>query len=168
MKNLSKIFLLLIIISYINGNSDSKYETNNNEEKLINDKVITYYAKLIANHILETSFQISDKCGHFKSYSGWYSIDPEKINNIGWVHIYKICKYDNYTYPAISPNIYARDFTGDVYFKNIKFESSSTSTPWLPNSTDNIYISSTVPFTENNNNNKLYIGQNWIDANQFY
>ena len=68
MKNLSKIFLLLIIISYINGNSDSKSETNNNEEKLINDKVITYYAKLIANHILETSFQISDKCGHFKSY----------------------------------------------------------------------------------------------------
>ena len=68
MKNLSKIFLLLIIISYINGNSDSKSETNNNEEKLINDEVITYYAKLIANHILETSFQISDKCGHFKSY----------------------------------------------------------------------------------------------------
>ena len=61
-----------------------------------------------------------------------------------------------------------RDFTGDIYFKNIKFESSSTPTPWLPNSADNIYISSTVPFTENNNNNQLYIGNSWISANQFY
>ena len=68
MKNCSKIFLLLIIISYINGNPDSKFETNNNEVKLINDKVITYYAKLIANHILETSFQISHNCGFLKSY----------------------------------------------------------------------------------------------------
>ena len=68
MKNCSKIFLLLIIISYINGNPDSKFETNNNEVKLINDKVITYYAKLIANHILETSFQIFDKCRIFQPY----------------------------------------------------------------------------------------------------
>lgn len=106
--------------------------------------------------------------GHFKSYSGWYGIDPEKINNIGWVHIYKICKYYDYTYPAISPNIYARDFTGDIYFKNIKFESSSTPTPWLPNPVDDIYISSTVPFVETDKGNQLYIGQDYIDANQFY
>ena len=57
---------------------------------------------------------------------------------------------------------------GQILIENIKLEKGSTPTPWLPNPVDNIYISSTVPFTENNNNNKLYIGNSWISANQFY
>ncbi len=32
--------------------------------------------------------------------------------------------------------IYARDFTGDLYVKNIKFEKGSIATPWCPNSSD--------------------------------
>ena len=55
-----------------------------------------------------------------------------------------------------------------LYICGMKLEKSNKPTPWLPNSTDNIYISSTVPFTENDNNNQLYIGNSWISANQFY
>ena len=50
----------------------------------------------------------------------------------------------------------------------MKLEKNSFPTPWLPNPADEIYTSSTASFVENNNFNKLYIGQNWIDANQFY
>lgn len=58
--------------------------------------------------------------------------------------------------------------TDTFSIKQCKLEKGSTPTPWLPNPVDNIYISSTVPFTENNNNNQLYIGNSWINANQFY
>ena len=55
-----------------------------------------------------------------------------------------------------------------LYICGMKLEKGDKPTPWLPNSTDNIYISSTVPFVETDKNNKLYIGQDYIDANQFY
>ena len=57
---------------------------------------------------------------------------------------------------------------GPIFINNIKLEQGDKPTPWLPNINDSKYISSTVPFTENNNNNKLYIGNSWISANQFY
>ena len=57
---------------------------------------------------------------------------------------------------------------GKILIKNIKLEKGSKPTPWLPNQSDNIYVSSTVPFVETDKNNKLYIGQDYIDANQFY
>lgn len=55
-----------------------------------------------------------------------------------------------------------------ILIKNIKLEKGSKPTPWLPNSLDSVYVSSTVPFIETNKDNKLYIGQNYINANQFY
>lgn len=55
-----------------------------------------------------------------------------------------------------------------LYICSMKLEKGDKPTPWLPNSTDNIYISSTVPFVETDKSNKLYIGQDYIDANQFY
>ena len=55
-----------------------------------------------------------------------------------------------------------------LYICGMKLEKGDKPTPWLPNSTDNIYISSTVPFVETDKGNKLYIGQDYIDANQFY
>lgn len=55
-----------------------------------------------------------------------------------------------------------------LYICGMKLEKGDKPTPWLPNSTDNIYISSTVPFVETDKSNKLYIGQDYIDANQFY
>lgn len=55
-----------------------------------------------------------------------------------------------------------------ILIKNIKLEKGSKPTPWLPNQSDSIYVSSTVPFIETNEGNKLYIGQDYIDANQFY
>lgn len=57
---------------------------------------------------------------------------------------------------------------GKILIKNIKLEEGSKPTPWLPNQSDSIYVSSTVPFVETDENNKLYIGQDYIDANQFY
>ena len=57
---------------------------------------------------------------------------------------------------------------GKILIKNIKLEKGSKPTPWLPNQSDSIYISSTVPFIETDEGNKLYIGQDYIDANQFY
>ena len=56
----------------------------------------------------------------------------------------------------------------NLYVCGMKLEKGSTPTPWLPNPADDMYISSTVPFTENNNSNKLYIGNSWISASQFY
>ena len=55
-----------------------------------------------------------------------------------------------------------------LYICGMKLEKGDKPTPWLPNSTDNIYISSTAPFVETDKDNKLYIGQDYIDANQFY
>lgn len=55
-----------------------------------------------------------------------------------------------------------------ILIENIKLEKGSKPTPWLPNSLDSIYVSSTVPFIETNKDNKLYIGQDYINANQFY
>lgn len=55
-----------------------------------------------------------------------------------------------------------------ILIENIKLEKGSKPTPWLPNPLDNIYVSSTVPFIETNKDNKLYIGQDYINANQFY
>lgn len=57
---------------------------------------------------------------------------------------------------------------GKILIKNIKLEKGSKPTPWLPNQSDSIYVSSTVPFVETDKGNKLYIGQDYIDANQFY
>lgn len=59
--------------------------------------------------------------------------------------------------------------TRNMYIGKWKLEEGSIPTPWLPTSVDDIYISSTVPFTENGkNNNKLLIGNDWIEAKQFY
>lgn len=55
-----------------------------------------------------------------------------------------------------------------ILIENIKLEKGSKPTPWIPNSLDSIYVSSTVPFIETNKDNKLYIGQDYINANQFY
>ena len=52
--------------------------------------------------------------------------------------------------------------------KQCKLEKGTTPTPWVPNLEDNIYIPSTIPFIENDIKNKVTIGQNYIDANQFY
>lgn len=60
------------------------------------------------------------------------------------------------------------DGTRNMKIGKWKLEEGSIPTPWIPAKSDEIYISSTASFVENNNSNKLYIGQNWIDANQFY
>lgn len=44
--------------------------------------------------------------------------------------------------------LYARDYTGDTYWKNFKIELGSVPTPWCPNETDDIYVGSTLGFTE--------------------
>ena len=107
--------------------------------------------------------------GHWKTYNSWYTLDPDKLNGKGWIHIWKTFKYLNYTYPAIGPCLYARDFTGDVYFKNIKFERSDYATPWTPSPSDNIYTSNIVGFIEEEYENPIIsMKNNTILANIFY
>ena len=55
MKNFSKIFLLLIGITFIHGKINSQIK--NDEKTLdINNSITKYYEKLIANHILAIVF----------------------------------------------------------------------------------------------------------------
>lgn len=56
---------------------------------------------------------------------------------------------------------------GAITIKNIKLEEGDKPTPWLPNSIDDIYISSTVPFVEETIDH-LLIGDGYITANNFY
>ena len=58
--------------------------------------------------------------------------------------------------------------TRSMHIDRWKLEEGSKPTPWLPATSDSIYISSTTPFVETDKDNKLYIGQDYIDANQFY
>lgn len=96
----------------------------------------------------------------------------QNFNTINtWQYFIRTFKPDSntkaicYCFTVIGTNGGADTFS----LKQCKLEKGSTPTPWLPNPADNTYISSTVPFTENNkDNNKLYIGNSWISANQFY
>ena len=57
--------------------------------------------------------------------------------------------------------------TLNMYIGHWKLEEGDKPTPWLPNSTDNIYISLTVPFVEETIDH-LLIGDGYITANNFY
>ena len=75
---------------------------------------------------------------------------------------YGLCGYTCLYRNANSAVQYAKFRISDL-----KLEKGSTPTPWIPNPTDNIYISSTVPFVEETIDH-LLIGDGYITANNFY
>lgn len=61
--------------------------------------------------------------------------DLSFFNNKGWVRVSRVVKF---AHPPTSMRcfIYTRDFTGDLYFRNVKFEFGSTPTYWSPSPQD--------------------------------
>ena len=61
------------------------------------------------------------------------------LTDTSW-HKVAVTAHFNYngtsTIPALYPNIYLRDCTGDLYVRNVKFERGIIATPWCPNSAD--------------------------------
>ena len=80
-----------------------------------------------------------------RNYSGDGKADAQTFvntyNNKGWHRVTCTAQYihggDEYKKGAFQMGyIYARDFTGDLYVKNIKFEKGKIATLWCPNSSD--------------------------------
>jgi hypothetical protein len=57
--------------------------------------------------------------------------DCAPYNNSGWVRMSWVVKFTQVP-TSLYAFIYARDFTGDLYFKNLKLEKSSHTTGWAP------------------------------------
>lgn len=61
------------------------------------------------------------------------NLDPDKLNGKGWTRVWvKIAYSDTYEWPGVGICLYARDFTGTVFFKNIKIEKGNRPTDWTP------------------------------------
>ena len=57
--------------------------------------------------------------------------DIKQYNNQGWTRMYWVVKFDKIP-THMSLYIYARDFTGDLYFKKLKLEKGNKATDWTP------------------------------------
>ena len=66
-----------------------------------------------------------------------------------WHRISITAYYGAYDFPPLKANVYARDFTGDIYIKNIKFERGTIATPWSPAPTDIKYLPTGSGIPEN-------------------
>lgn len=76
-------------------------------------------------------------------------LDPTKLNGKGWQRVWMAIQFGDYAWKSgYKFSLYARDYTGDTYWKNFKIELGSVATPWCPNETDDIYVGSTLGFTE--------------------
>lgn len=102
--------------------------------------------------------------GNFTSATG-NVLDETKLNGNGWTRVWYRCTYGDYAWIAHNPMLYARDFTGDVYFKNVKLEKSLTPTPWTPAPSDDIYVGDHGFFE---GSDKGSIGKGYMEGNEFY
>lgn len=59
----------------------------------------------------------------------------DRFNNKGWVRVYRCVRFAKKP-TRMDAFIYARDFTGDLYFKNVKFERGNKATDWTPATED--------------------------------
>lgn len=78
--------------------------------------------------------------GHFTSTTS-ETLEPSKLNGKGWTHVWTTYKWGDYAWSNTNYRLlfYARDYTGDVYVKNLKIELGEKATPWIPNPNDTLY-----------------------------
>lgn len=83
---------------------------------------------------------VVNNSGHFTSTTG-DNLDPLKLNNKGWQRVWIAVEFGDYNWSNANYvfQLYFRDFTGDIYVKNVKIEEGSVATPWTPNPTDPEY-----------------------------
>lgn len=90
------------------------------------------------------------------SYSGDGKADNHTLintyNNQGWHRVSCTVQYlhggsEYQKGPFVLGYIYARDFTGDLYVKNIKFEKGKIATTWCPHKYDNLVLNGRYDYT---------------------
>lgn len=57
-------------------------------------------------------------------------------NNKGWVRVIYVVRFAKKPINHVNVMVHARDFTGDLYFKNLKFEKGNKPTQWSPSPQD--------------------------------
>ena len=93
----------------------------------------------------------------------WTCFDPNKCKD--WTFVYVTWKYGDYDWGGICPNIYARDFSGDFYLRNLKVEVGHFATPWTPNPNDAVYIGNSHGFIEGGT--AASIGKGYVCGREF-
>lgn len=82
---------------------------------------------------------------HFTSLTS-DNLDPDKLNGNGWTRVWVTHTFsDEYDWPGVSLLLFARDFTGTVFFKNIKIEEGNRATGWSPAPEDVQAAMDTIP-----------------------
>lgn len=104
---------------------------------------------------------------HFTNNTTSRDLDPAKLNGAGWTRVWCKFTYGDYAWTGLQPNIYARDFTGTVYFKNIKVEIGNIVTEWTPapEDIDSELTTMQSSITQNANNIALKVSQTDYNGN---
>ena len=102
--------------------------------------------------------------GHFTGDT----LNPDKLNGMGWTRAWMMYRYGNYAWTAHGHFLYARDFTGDVYFKNIFFKKVDIVDPWIPSIHDNLYVGPEIGFDEESFEGNARIASGYMQAREFY
>ena len=87
------------------------------------------------------------------------------ISDAGWVYRTWVMRF-NQIPTVMNFNIYFRDATGDLYFRDLKLEKGSVATPWIPNPNDDIYTDAENGFFEDNA--IASISKGYVCSNEFY
>lgn len=69
--------------------------------------------------------------------TAWVGTTPSKYNllsynNLGWTRVSFTFSFIDYATAKANLHVYGRDFTGDLYFKNLKLERGNKATDWTP------------------------------------
>lgn len=99
-----------------------------------------YYLTLYSSgETIDGTWRTTTLVARHPAYRTDRTLDPALLNGKGWTRVWFVGQYADAEFSAVAPCLYARDFTGDAYFKNIKFEIGSSPTDWTPAPTDPLY-----------------------------
>ena len=104
--------------------------------------------------------------GHFTSATA-ETLDPDKLNGKGWTHVSLTVKWGDYAWSNTNyrMQVYARDYTGDFYVRDVKIEEGEVPTPWTPNPNDAIYTGEHGFFE---GSDIASIGKGYVSGREFY